>query len=70
MEGNIIVDTVLASCHAGSDHDLAHLTMEPMLRFSKVMEWIFGINTGFPVFVSIARELGILLLPDEQYKDI
>ena len=30
MEGNIIVDGVLASCYASFDHDLAHIAMAPM----------------------------------------
>ena len=64
MEGKIIVDEVLASCYADFHHDLAHLTMVPMQRFSVVMNWIFGEDAGFSVFVSTARGLGILLLPD------
>ena len=27
MEGNIVVDEVLASCYASFDHSLAHFTM-------------------------------------------
>ena len=30
MEGNIIVDGVLASCYASVDHDLGHIAMVPM----------------------------------------
>ena len=67
MEGKIIVDGVLASCHAGSNHDLAHVAMIPMQRFSKFMEWIFGDDTGFPVYVSIVRELGLMMLPYRQF---
>ena len=33
MEGNIIVDGVLASCYASSDHDLVHIIMVPIQRF-------------------------------------
>ena len=66
-EGLIVVDGVLASCYADFDHDLAHLIMTPMQRFSKVMQWIFGDDTGFAIYVNTARELGILLLPDAQY---
>ena len=64
LEGKIIVDGVLASCYADFQQDLAHIAMKPMQQFSKVMEWILGNDTGFPVYVSIARELGILMLPD------
>ena len=64
MEGNVIVNGVLASCYADFDHDLAHLIMIPMQRLSESMELIFGEDAGFPVFVNTARELGMLLLPD------
>ena len=63
-EGNIIVDGVLTSCYADFHHDLAHLVMAPMQVFALALEWIFGDDTGFPIYVNIARELGILLLPD------
>ena len=46
------------------DHDLAHLIMIPMQKFSESMEWIFGEDAGFPVFVNTVRELGTLLLSD------
>ena len=64
MEGKIIVDGILASCYADFHQDLAHLSVIPIQQFSKVMEWILGNDTGFPVYVSIARELGMLMLPD------
>ena len=68
MEGKIIVDGVLTSCYADSNHDLAHLAMIPMQRFSEVLSWIFGEDTGFPVFVSTARLLGVILLPAELFQ--
>ena len=67
MEGNIVVDRVLASCYADFDHDLAHFTMKPIQLFPHIMECIFGENTGFPLFVSMARELGMMMLPYGQY---
>ena len=63
-EGKIIVDGVLTSCYADIDHDVVHSTMAPMKRFSDALEWLFGNDNGFPIYVYIARELGILLLPD------
>ena len=30
MNGNMMVDRVLASCYAFFDHDLAHITMTPI----------------------------------------
>ena len=35
MEGNIIVDGVLASCYVSPDHDLAHIAMTPCDGFQK-----------------------------------
>ena len=58
-----MVDEVLASCYAAFDHDFAHLAMIPMQRFSEAMEWMFGNNNGYSVFVSTVKELGILVLP-------
>ena len=62
-----MVDRVLTSCFADVHHDLAHITMTPMQRFSELMEWILGNEAGFPLYVSTARQLGKLLVPDSQY---
>ena len=67
MEGGIVVDEVLASCYADFGHDLAHIMMTPMQWFSGKIEWIFGDDTRFQVYVSMFRELGILMLPYMQY---
>ena len=56
-DGNIVVDGVLASCYANSDHNLAHLAMTPMQWIPEGMEWIFGKDTGFAVYVNIARRV-------------
>ena len=61
-EGKIIVDGVLASCYAGFDHDLDHFTMLPMQYFSEILEWIFGNDSGYPVYVSTAGVLGRFIL--------
>ena len=66
-EGRIIVNGVLASCYADSHHDLAHVAMIPMYMLSNILHWIFGNDTGFPVYVSTARKLGMLMLPDEHF---
>ena len=59
-----MVDGMLASCYTDiSDHDLAHLGMIPMRRFSTVLGWIFGEDIGFPVFANNAIELGTFLSP-------
>ena len=66
-DGNIVVDGILASCYADSDHDFAHFAMTPVQWIPEVMDWIFGEDTGFAVYVSIAKELGILMLPYGEY---
>ena len=63
-EGKIMVDGVLVSCYADyADHNVVHLSMIAMQSFPKAMEWIFGDDAGFPVYVSTARQLGMLLSP-------
>ena len=63
MEGNIIVDGVLASCYPSVDHDLAHLAMAPISWFPENTEWIFGVENAFQVYVRIAEEFGNRFLP-------
>ena len=66
MEGNILVDGVLASCYASYHHDLAHILMTPMQRFPGFMEWIFGEDYGHRVYVHLGQEIGDWLLPNKQ----
>ena len=63
MEGNIIVDGVLASCYPFSDHDLAHYGMTPLRWFSDIMEMIFGEDKGFSVYVKTTEDLGRWVFP-------
>ena len=63
-EGNMMVNGVLASCHASFDHDLAHLTMTPTHWFPTLIEWIFGQENGIQGFAKIAKTLGIYLVPN------
>ena len=66
LESNIMVDGVLASCHASSDHDMAHFAMMPMIWLSEKLEWIFGKNNGIPLYVNLAFDLGNMMLPFSQ----
>ena len=66
MEGNIVLDGVLASCYGSFDHDLAHVAMKPIQWFPDVMEWIFGLDEISPVYVSLAEYVGTNLLPHSQ----
>ena len=63
LEGNIVVNGVLASCYASFHHDLAHIAMTPIRWFPGIIEWIFGDNNGSPAYVDIVGDLGRLLLP-------
>ena len=58
-----MIDGVLASCYAFSDHNLAHITVTPMLWFSELIEWIFGMEKESQGYVSILADLGRMLLP-------
>ena len=58
LEGNIIVDGVLASCHASSHHDLAHTGITFIRWFPEIILWIFGEDDGFSTFVRTTKEFG------------
>ena len=63
MEGNIVVDGVLASCYAFPDHHLAQIGLTPFHLFPKLIKWLFGDDTGSPVFVEIVKYIGEVMLP-------
>ena len=62
MEGNIVVDGVLASCYAFPDHYLAHFGMTPFRLFPKLIKWLFYDDTGSPVFVEILKFVGEVIV--------
>ena len=57
MEGNIIVDGILASCYASSYHDLVHIVTAPVQWFPEAIEWIFGYDNDFHVYAYIVNDL-------------
>ena len=63
MEGNIVVDGVLASCYPSAHHDMAQVTMIPIKWFPKMLEWIFGYENGFLGYVRMVEDLGLWVLP-------
>ena len=65
MEGNIVVDGVLASCYASTDHDLSNLVMTPIQWYPALIGWIFGEESGLPFYVKIAKS-GRWALPNDQ----
>ena len=66
MEGNIVVDGILASCYASVDHDLAHFGMILNRWLPETIEWIFGQSGGLPPFVGSAKAMGRWILPSWQ----
>lgn len=48
-QGNIVVDSVLASCYAViSDHEMAHLSFAPVRWMSYINQWLFGLQPDTP----------------------
>ena len=67
MNGNIIVDGMLASCYASFDNDLAHKIMSPIRWLSWVGQWIFGEDEGLSVYAKIGMKFGDWALPYSQH---
>ena len=63
MEGNIVVDGVLASCYPSSDHGMAHLGMAPSRWIPEIVEWILGNDNRLSTYVKIAEYLGKWVIP-------
>ena len=57
MDGNIIVEEVLASCYAFPDHHMAHLAMMPIRWFLEMMNGIFvaDFDSGY---IKILQNIG------------
>ena len=66
MDGNIVVDGVLASCYAFSDHDLAHIGITPIHWFPYISDWIFGGSNGSHGYTDLLEDLGRFLFPGNQ----
>ena len=56
MEGDIMVDGVLASCYPSTDHDMAHIAMAPMRWYPQIAEIIFGEYNGYSNYLDLAIE--------------
>ena len=63
MEGNIVVNGVLASCYASLDHDLGHIGMTPLRWFPEIIRGIFGESKKFKEFAKFAEKVGKWVLP-------
>ena len=62
-EGNIVVDGVLASCYAITDHDRAHITMKPLLWFPRVMDLLLGEEKSTHAYMSILQHVCKITVP-------
>ena len=51
MEGNIVVDGVLASCYAIVDHYIAQTVMKPIQWYPDVIELVFGNDHGVSAYI-------------------
>ena len=58
MEGNIVVDEVLASCYASVQHDFGQIMMIPLRWFPSMTAWIFGEENGASNFVEMTYHFG------------
>ena len=65
MEGNLLVNDIVASCYAKFDHDLAHNVMKPIQWYPAIMKWIFGVDDMSPIYVTTAKEVGKWFLPND-----
>ena len=66
MEGNIMVEEVVASCYAIYNRDVAHVALTPIRQLPKITEWIFGNDMGVQASVEIAKTFGNWALPYQQ----
>ena len=63
MEGNIVVDGVLASCYAVVDHGIAKIVMKPIQWYPDVVKLVFGDENGASAYISVVKTIGRWLLP-------
>ena len=63
MEGNIVVDGVLASCYAIVDHDIAQIVMKPIQWYPHATELVFGDENGVSAYINVLKIIGRWLLP-------
>ena len=60
MEGNIMVDGVLASCYADHDHDMSDLAVAPISWMPGLIEAVFNVHTDSPGYVGLVDDASAL----------
>ena len=60
MEGNIVVDGILASCYALHDHDKAHFAVTPIAWIPHLIEGIFNVNNESPDYAKLVDDVSAL----------
>ena len=60
MEGNIVVDGVLASCYSGHDHDMAHFAVSPISWVTGLIEGIFNVHNESPGYAKLVDNVSAL----------
>ena len=63
LDGNIVVDGILASCYASLIHDLSHISFKPMQWFPNIIQQIFGEDDEAPAFMKTAKEIKKWFMP-------
>ena len=58
MNGNIIVDGVLASCYTSVNHNSAHIGMTPLRWFPGLNNLILSEETISSSYINIAKVIG------------
>ena len=57
MEGNIVVDGVLASCYANYDHEMAHFAVTPIAWVPGLIEGIFNVHNESPGYAKLVDDV-------------
>ena len=63
VEGNIMVDRVLASCYDSIHHEVAHSLIKPVQWYLGMVEWIFGDGSGPSAYVGILEDVNRGVVP-------
>ena len=61
MEGNILVDGVLASCYASFNHDIQQVVMKPLLWFPSMVDLLLGEEKSLNSYVTILEHVGEMM---------